>query len=161
MWISNKFIPDNNRNLPVQPDALRRSSRTERCVLRELPASSDCPVARSPGNCDAEPSKIMGSQARCASRRIAVLCLAIRRWSGCQAGNFLCTETARGRRRTTERSPALTQCRQRLRDKMLPASPDRDRQSTAMANPKSPAVSSPRRQPSDSPWRFVVLRLPP
>ena len=123
-------------------------------------------LTRSPGNCDAEPSKIMGSQARCARRRIAVLCLAIRLWSGCQAGNFLCTETARGRRRTTEKSPPPTQCRQRRRDKMLPASPDRCaipplRQSTAMANPKSPAVSSPRRQPSDSPWRFVVLRLPP
>ena len=70
-------------------------------------------LARLPGSCDAEPSKIMGSQARCARRRIAVLCLAIRLWSGCQAGNFLCTETARGRRRATEKSPPPTQCRQR------------------------------------------------
>ena len=98
-------------------------------------------LARSPGNRDAEPSKVMGSQARCTSRRIAVLCLAIRLWSGCQAGYFLYTETARGRRRTTERSPPPPPCRHWRRNKILPASPDRDRQSEIAGRqlPKEPA----------------------
>ena len=75
---------------------------------------------------------------------------------------FFCTETARGPRRATEKSPPPTQWRHKRRHKMLPTTPDRCfnpplRQFTVIANPKSRAV----RSRSASTATLSGLREPP
>ena len=50
-WLAHKFIAKHGIIWPIWRDALRRSSRTERCILRELPGSPDCPASRTPLPC--------------------------------------------------------------------------------------------------------------